>query len=172
VVDGLQAALFSRSLKQALEALEGLLPDDAGEAVAPLAERQLEARSDADGLAVQVRGGRHAWTVDEPEAIGGADSGPDPVTVTLGGLLSCMVIAFRLAARRRKVEIGEVRGALTATPPTGKVKSVALRLDVWSAADEAEVQKLLAAAKASCLVHDMLRPDLPIAVELVVRPSA
>ena len=45
VVDGLQAALFSRALKQRLESLEGLVPDDASApAAAQFAERQLEAR--------------------------------------------------------------------------------------------------------------------------------
>jgi pyruvate dehydrogenase E2 component (dihydrolipoamide acetyltransferase) len=165
VVDGLQAALFSQSLKQGLETLDGILPDDAGEPA--LRERQLEARSPSDGLAVSVRGGRHVWTVDEPTAIGGHDSGPDPVTLVLGGLLSCLIIAFKLAARRRKVPIDQLRGSLAATPQ-GKIKEATIRLEVWSHAEEAEVQRLLAPAKATCLVHDMLKPELLIALELVV----
>jgi pyruvate/2-oxoglutarate dehydrogenase complex dihydrolipoamide acyltransferase (E2) component/uncharacterized OsmC-like protein len=172
VVDGLQAALFSRALKQRLENLEGLLPEaGAGEPAPDLAERQLQARSAEGGLAVQLRSARHAWTVDEPADIGGADAGPDPVTYVLGGLLSCMIVALKLAARRRKVEIGEVRGAVTATPK-GKVKTIGLRLEVWSAAARAEVEALLPSAKASCYVHDMLKPDLPVEIELVAHPAA
>jgi pyruvate/2-oxoglutarate dehydrogenase complex dihydrolipoamide acyltransferase (E2) component/uncharacterized OsmC-like protein len=170
VVDGLQAALFSRALKHGLETLEGLSPE-AGEPAADLAERQLEASSDGEGLAVRVRGAHHAWTVDEPVDVGGQDSGPDPVAYALGGLVSCMIVSLKLVAKRRKVAIERVRGAITATPPKGKVKHVGLRLEVWSAADKALVEKLLAPAKAGCYVHDMLRPDLPIEIELVVHPA-
>lgn len=169
VVDGLQAAQFSRSLKLALESLQGLLPDDDAAATV-MADRQLAASSAGEGLAVSLRSARHAWTVDEPAAIGGRDGGPDPVTLTLGGLLSCLMVAFRLAARRRKTPIDRIEGSLTATPE-GKVKAVAVRLEVWSPADAADVERLLAPAKATCLVHDMLRPDLPIAIDLVARRS-
>ncbi len=160
------------ALKQRLENLDGLLPEagDAGEPAPDLAERQLQARSVAGGLAVAVRSAHHAWTVDEPPEAGGADAGPDPVSYVLGGLVSCMIIAFKLAARRRKVEVGEVRGAVTATPK-GKVKTIGLRLEVWSPADAAEVGKLLPSAKAACYVHDLLKPDLPVEIELVVHPA-
>ncbi len=166
-VDGLQAALFSRALKQRLESLEGLLPDTADEPAAELAHRQLEARSPGDGVQVSLRSTHHSWIVDEPVAAGGEDAGPDPVTYVLGGLLSCMIIAFKLAAKRRSVAIDQVRGAISATPH-GKVKEASLRLDVWSLAPEADVQKLLASAKATCFVHDMLKPDLAITVDLTV----
>ena len=81
-----------------------------------------------------------------------------------------MIIAFKLAARRRKVPLGEVRGAIEATPE-GKVRAASLRLEVWSPAPEADVQKLLAPAKATCLVHDMLKPELAITLDLVVHAS-
>lgn len=167
VVDGLGAARFSQALKTRLETAAELLPQAARAPLPELAERELQARSPADGLAVQVQGARHAWTVDEPPEVGGADAGPDPVTLVLGALASCMIIAFKLAARRRKVPIGQVRAHVSANPE-GKVKSAAIRLEVESPAPEADVQKLLAPAKATCLVQDMLRPDLPVALELVV----
>lgn len=172
VVDGLAAARFSQALKTRLETIGDLAPcRAAAPAGPPLAERELRTTSAADALAVQVRSAHHSWTVDEPESVGGRDSGPDPVTLVLGGLASCMVIAFKLAARRRKVPIAEVRAHVTANP-TGKVTGASVRLEVWSSAPEADVRKLLAPAKATCLVHDMLRPDLPIALDLDVRPIA
>jgi len=42
---------------------------------------------------------------------------------------------------------------------------------VGSAAPEAEVRGLLAPAKATCLVQDMLRPDLPVTLELTVHSA-
>jgi len=170
VVDGLEAARFSQALKRRLETAAELLPGFAASAAPRLAARELEAASPAGGLEVHMRDARHAWTVDEPAIVGGTDTGPDPVNLVLGALASCMVIALKLAARRRQVTLGEVRARLVANPQ-GKVKEAVLRLEVWSAAPEAEVRGLLAPAKASCLVQEMLRYDLPIALEITVHPA-
>jgi pyruvate/2-oxoglutarate dehydrogenase complex dihydrolipoamide acyltransferase (E2) component/uncharacterized OsmC-like protein len=170
VVDGLQAARFSQALKRRLETAAELLPAAADIRAPALGARELEATSPAGGLEVQVRDAHHAWTVDEPSIVGGTDSGPDPVNLVLGALASCMVIALKLTARRRQIALGEVRARLAANPQ-GKVREAVLRLEVWSAAPEAEVRGLLAPAKATCLVHDMLRADLPVAVELTVHPA-
>jgi pyruvate dehydrogenase E2 component (dihydrolipoamide acetyltransferase) len=164
VVDGLQASLYSSALKQGLESLQGLLP--AVESGPTLHERELEARSGGEEIAVRVRSRGHSWTVDEPSDIGGKDTGPDPVSLVLGGLLSCMMIALKLTAKRRKVVLKDVRGTLQATP-TGKVKSVVLRLETWSDSPSSDVKKLLAPAKQMCLVHDLLRKDLDLTVELI-----
>ena len=102
--------------------------------------------------------------------MGGSDAGPDPVVKVLGALASCRVIAFKLAARRRQIPVGEARAHVSANP-SGRVSQAALRLEVWSPAPEPEVRKLLAPAKATCLVQDLLRPDLQVAIDLVVRPA-
>jgi uncharacterized OsmC-like protein len=104
-------------------------------------------------------------------SLGGKDLGPDPVTLALGSLLSCMIIAFKLTARRRKVSVGRVDGLITATP-AGKVASAAIRLTVHSSAPTADVTKLLAPAKSLCLVHDMLRADLSISIDIDVQPAS
>ncbi len=169
VVDGLEAARFSRALKRRLETVAELVPGAADIQTSHLGIRELGAVSPAGGLQVRVRDARHAWIVDEPSTVGGTDSGPDPVNLVLGALASCMVIALKLAAQRRRIDLGEVRAHLAANPQ-GKVKDAVLRLEVWSAAPDAEVSSLLGPAKATCLVHDMLRPDLPVAVELTVHP--
>lgn len=170
VVDGLEAARFSQALKRRLETAAELLAGSADISALRLGVRELDANSPAGGLEVRVRDDRHAWIVDEPSITGGTDTGPDPVNLVLGALASCMVIALKLAARRRRIVLGEVRARLAANPQ-GKVKEAVLRLEVWSTAHETEVRSLLAPAKATCLVHDMLRPDLPVAVELTVHPA-
>jgi uncharacterized OsmC-like protein len=119
---------------------------------------------------VDVGSARHAWTIDEPPSAGGSDAGPDPVAMVLGALASCLVIAFKLAARRRQVPVDEVRAHLSANP-SGPVSEAALRLEVWSPAPETEVRKLLAPAKATCLVQALLRPDLPVTLDLVVHTA-
>jgi len=167
VADGLRAAEFSQAVKVAFESLA--IVDLADEAAPSLGDRELRARSSA-GLAVDIQASTHRWIVDEPRAIGGEDKGPDPVTVALGGLVSCLVVSFRLVAQRRNVAIGRIEAGLMATP-TGKVKEVAITMTVWSDAEVELVERLLAPAKKGCYVHDMLRSDLPIHVDLVVKGS-
>ena len=122
--------------------------------------------SAGDRYAVQVRSHSHVWSLDESASDGGDDTGPDPVTAFLGALLSCMTIAFKAAARRRKIAIERIEGYAKA-PPKGHVKEIALTLAVWSAASEQDLQILLERAKRGCYVSGLLKPDIRFTVELV-----
>lgn len=167
VINGLEAARFSAALCSRLERLDLARWQDEPQA-AP--ERAVTLRSDY-GLRCDLTTGSHGWTIDEPRHIGGDDAAPDPVVHLLGSLLSCLTIAFKVVAARRKIPIERIAGDVGATPATGKVKQVAIRLTIWSPAEPARVEALLSSAKASCYVHDLLRADLDLAVELIVHPA-
>ena len=47
-------------------------------------------------------GDGHTFTTDEPPAAGGDDAGPDPYTLVLGALGSCISMTLHLYARRKK----------------------------------------------------------------------
>jgi pyruvate/2-oxoglutarate dehydrogenase complex dihydrolipoamide acyltransferase (E2) component/uncharacterized OsmC-like protein len=164
-VDGLRAAEFSSTLRRKLETLD--LPEPTSTAIHPERAVRLTATS---GLRCDLTNGRHSWVIDEPPAIGGQDKGPDPVTSVLAALLSCMTIAFRLVANRRKVSIERVTGSIEATAE-GKVQEIRAVLEVWSHEPAKRVEALLKPAKAACYVHDMLRPDLPLDIALRVHPA-
>jgi putative redox protein len=49
----------------------------------------------------QVRYGNHTFITDEPSDAGGEDAGPDPYTLLLGALGSCISMTTMLYARRK-----------------------------------------------------------------------
>ena len=174
VADGVAASRLSQGLKEALEDLESKVESQKSEPLPPHSQEQLGKRevrsvSAGDRYAVQVRSDGHVWSLDEPASDGGEDTGPDPVTAFLGALLSCLTIAFKAAARRRKVKIGRIEGHVKATPK-GHVKAISLTLEVWSSALEQDLQILLERATRGCYVSGMLKPDIDFVVELVRHP--
>lgn len=57
----------------------------------------------------EVRYGvRKAFTTDEPRAAGGDDAGPDPYTLILGALGSCISMTVQLYARRKQWPVESV----------------------------------------------------------------
>ena len=58
-----------------------------------------------------VAAGRHRMRADEPEKVGGTDSGPDPYSYLLAGLGACTTMTIRMYAARKgyPLERAEVR---------------------------------------------------------------
>ncbi|MBC8030373.1 MAG: OsmC family protein [Pyrinomonadaceae bacterium] len=58
--------------------------------------------SSLTNLQNEVRyGGDHSFITDEPLAVGGEDAGPDPYTLLLAALGSCISMTTRLYAKRK-----------------------------------------------------------------------
>ncbi|SDT99350.1 bifunctional alpha/beta hydrolase/OsmC family protein [Stappia sp. ES.058] len=102
-------------------------PDDAAYAadvIAAWASRYLKADDasaqdkDADGVVVTetgagkfqsvVRIGTHRLLTDEPEAVGGLDSGPSPYDYLAAALGACTVMTLRMYAEHKGLEIGRI----------------------------------------------------------------
>ena len=60
------------------------------------------AEGDASGFAQRVIAGTHELSADEPAAVGGTDTGPDPYQLLLAALGSCTSMTVALYARRKQ----------------------------------------------------------------------
>ena len=168
IADGAAAAAFTRDLKVRIEAFGGLAAGPAdGDALGP---RELHAVSAGDSYRVDMVGyGGRRWVLDEPAEDGGSGTGPTPVDALLAGLLGCITISFKFAARRRGVPIERIEGWVAANA-RGHLKTVSIELEVWSPAPEPDVRALLEMAERGCFVSGALDPALAVEIDLRVCP--
>jgi putative redox protein len=55
-----------------------------------------------------VTAGRHVFGADEPEGLGGKDTGPDPYELLLAGLGACTAMTIRMYAARKNMLLARV----------------------------------------------------------------
>ena len=58
-----------------------------------------------DGVATEVRAGRHTLIVDEPPSLGGQGQAANPVQIALAALASCQVVTYRFWATRLGIRV-------------------------------------------------------------------
>jgi uncharacterized OsmC-like protein/alpha/beta superfamily hydrolase len=122
----------------------------------------------------QVR--HHRWTVDEPESVGGADSGPTPYELLLAGLGACTSMTMRMYARRKgwefgsttvRLEHGRVHARDCADCEGGASMEQITREIEFDPAVTAEQRERLLVIAEKCPVHRTLERE--VAVRTVVR---
>lgn len=121
---------------------------------------------------VSIEAGRHTFTIDEPEALGGSDLGATPVDHLLAALGACQVISFQVWAQKLGVELSGVEVDLHGDLDlrgffgTGDVRpgfqgiEVAVRLDGPESRER--YQELVDAVEEHCPVLDNLRSTVPV----------
>ncbi|HIY71251.1 MAG TPA: OsmC family protein, partial [Candidatus Luteimonas excrementigallinarum] len=58
----------------------------------------------------------HRWQADEPEALGGGDTAPDPMQLTLSALGACTAITLKMYAARKQWPLDDVLVDLALNP--------------------------------------------------------
>lgn len=58
-----------------------------------------------DGWVVKTHSGKHVSIVDQPEALGGTDSGPTPLDYVFVALGSCLVTVAKIVAGQQKIDL-------------------------------------------------------------------
>jgi uncharacterized OsmC-like protein len=111
--------------------------------------------------------------VDEPEALGGEDSAPNPVEYLLAGYAGCLNVVLNLVAKELGIEIKKleinVSGDINperfmglSTEERAGFKSITVEAVLETSGDAATEQLLIQKAKERCPINDNLANPTPI----------
>lgn len=136
-----------------------------------------------DGLRSDVSLRQHRLTVDEPEQLGGADSGPNPVELVLAALGSCQEITYKAYATALGIPLDSVSVKLEgdidlrgffAVDDSVRSGYQAIRgtVRIESSASPEALQQLRDVVNAHCPVLDIITNPVPVELELELAPAA
>lgn len=135
-----------------------------------------------DGFRSEVSIRQHRLAADEPPALGGGDSGPNPVELVLAALGTCQEITYRAYATAMGIPLDSVsvelagdidlRGffAVDESVRSG-YQNIRGTVNIESNASEAELEKLRAAVNAHCPVLDIITNKVPVSLDLSIKPK-
>lgn len=133
--------------------------------------RHAVATNSSDSFTVQLQAGKLSWTLDEPEAMGGKGTAPDPVTSFLGALCGCLLISLQITARARQVPIASATASAKANEK-GFVKTITVDLTVCSNAPEEKLRTVVERAEKGCYVKGLLKESIDYQLNLTIQPVA
>jgi uncharacterized OsmC-like protein len=133
-----------------------------------------------EGFRSEVSIRHHRLAADEPPALGGADSGPNPVELILAALGSCQEITYRAYATAMGIPLDSVSVDLTGDidlrgffavdeSVRSGYQNIRGTVNIESSASEAELQKLRAMVDAHCPVLDILTNKVPVSLSLSIK---
>ncbi len=164
---------MSVALKDAVELMQSQLRTNPNNAVATFVadSRQVQ------GLQSETKIRNFTLTVDEPESLGGTDTGPNPVELILGALASCQEITYRAFAEALEIPLHSVsvriegdldlRGffAVDETVRAG-FQDIRGTVELDSSASAEDLARLKKIVDAHCPVLDILREPVPVSLEI------
>lgn len=123
-----------------------------------------------------LRAGRHAWTADEPPAVGGNDAGPGPYELLLMALGACTSMTVRMYAERKQLPLKRVRVRLShrkihaqdcadCATKEGMLDEITREITFEGELSDEQRQKLLEIAN-KCPVHRTLTSEIKVRSKL------
>lgn len=129
--------------------------------------RHAVAATQSESLTIDVQAGPFNWTLDEPQAMGGRGTAPDPVTSFLGALCGCLLLSVQITARARHVPVS---GATISAQSNEKgfVKTIDVHLTVRSSAPEEQIQTIVERAEKGCYIKGLLKDSIDYRLHLYI----
>ena len=168
---------MSVALKDAVESMQESLRSNPAGAVAKFSadSRQVQ------GLQSETKIRQFTLTVDEPENLGGTDTGPNPVELILGALASCQEITYRAFAEALEIPLDSVsvsiegdldlRGFFAVKDDVrAGFQDIRGTVELDSPASPEALAQLKQIVDAHCPVLDVLRAPVPVSLELNHEP--
>lgn len=134
--------------------------------------------SGPDGWVVKTKAGKHVSIVDQPEAMGGTDSGPSPLEYVFIALGGCMVTIAKIVADQKKIDLHgvevEVSGDLNLAVLRGAEKDeragfqdiqVTMRIDADMTQEEKKA--FVEEVDQRCPVSDNLMNTTPVSIHVI-----
>jgi putative redox protein len=114
---------------------------------------------------VDISDGVHRWNADEPKAVGGRDTAPNPARLLCSALGACTSITVQMYAARKQWPLTRIVVTVTLKPGEGATEfERRIRLD--GGLDAEQRARLLDIAN-KCPTHKILSGTIRIATELV-----
>ncbi len=132
--------------------------------------RHTVATTTRDSFTIELQAGELSWTLDEPVAMGGNGTAPDPVTSFLGALCGCLLISLQITARARQVSLA---GAMMSAKVNDKgfVKTIDVDLTVRSSAPEEKIRTIVERAEKGCYIKGLLKESIEYRLNLTILPA-
>jgi putative redox protein len=131
-----------------------------------VADRVITAQWQGD-FRVDVEAGQFPLRVDEPERVGGSDTGPQPTDLLLAAVASCMVLSVAYSARKRHLDVNRIEVTVGGNYEGLRFRSI--EVVVATDADPEVIDVLMASAQRVCYVTNTLReaPEITVIHEAV-----
>ena len=153
---------------------------DAPAAAATISPRVRTRLIDGTPTGVRVRAGEHAFTIDEPAALGGDNTGANPIEHLLAALGACQVISYQVWAAKLGLVIDDIDVQISGDldvrgffgiDPTVRPGFNAIRVEARIAGPESRerYEELTEAVERYCPVLDVLTAGVPVTSQVSYR---
>ena len=126
---------------------------------------------------VEVKAGNHTLYVDQPQAGGGADEGPNPIEYLFTSLAGCIATAARIIAIQKRIKLNgmdmKIEGVFDTEIILGKSKEnrpgltgINVTLNIDAEMTKEEKKAFVEEIESRCPVSDNIENATPVKVEV------